>query len=257
MARLSRRRVGYDNQISAVNTKQNVDVQNLASLLTRLELRGVDIGDRWQALAEHSKTRIGDHAIAFNDMHWSLALASAGDPSAANQHADALAAHAATSADWNAHVFRTVGTDLCRGMAAYGTGDFSQASNLLWPIKDDLAPIGGSHAQRDLFPQILGDALLKAERFGQARSLYAERVTLRPSARTDWQNLARALTPRDRHERTSVPSASREPVLPMASSVVMAAAAPTSVTLPHVRAPSAVRNAHRPSSGPSALCMTV
>ena len=63
----------------------------------------------------------------------------------------------------------------------------------MWPIKDDLAPIGGSHAQRDLFPQVLGDALLKAGRFAQARSLYSERVTLRPSARTDWERLSEAL----------------------------------------------------------------
>jgi len=184
----------YDNEISSVNTAQNVDVQNLASLLSRLDLRGVDVGDRWQALAEHSEARIGDHAIAFNDMHWSLALASGGRADAAARHANATADHADTDQGWNGHVFRTVGTELCRGMAAYGAGDYAEAANRLWPIKDDLAPIGGSHAQRDLFPQLLGDALLKADRFGQARSLYAERVTMRPSARTDWLHLAEALT---------------------------------------------------------------
>jgi len=51
----------YDNVVTSVNTPQNIDVQNLASLLARLELRSVDIGDRWDALAEHSETRIGDH----------------------------------------------------------------------------------------------------------------------------------------------------------------------------------------------------
>ncbi len=63
----------------------------------------------------------------------------------------------------------------------------------MWPIKDDLAPIGGSHAQRDLFPQLLGDALLNAGRFSEVPSLYSERVTLRPSARTDWEHLSEAL----------------------------------------------------------------
>lgn len=188
----------YDNEISSVNTKNNVDVQNLASLLARLQLRGVDIGDRWEALADHSEVRIGDHAIAFNDMHWSLSLAAAGRNEAATRHADALAAHAKESDLWNASVFRSVGTDLCRGMAAWGAGDFDAASDLMWRVKDDLAPIGGSHAQRDLFPQLLGDALLKAGRFAQARSLFAERVTLRPSARTDWEHLAEALTGLDR-----------------------------------------------------------
>ena len=75
----------YDNEISSVNTPQNVDVQNLASLLVRLDLRGVDVGDRWDELAEHSESRIGDHAIGFNDMHWSLALAAGGRADAASK----------------------------------------------------------------------------------------------------------------------------------------------------------------------------
>ena len=182
----------YDNQISSVNTPQNVDVQNLASLLTRLEIRGVDVGDRWDQLADHSESRIGDHMIAFNDMHWSLALAAGGRADAAQRHVAAVQDHAAGT-DWNSQVFATVGSQLCAGLADYGAGQYASAADQLWAIKDDLAPIGGSHAQRDLFPQILGDSLLKAERFGQARSLYAERVTLRPSARSDWEHLAQAL----------------------------------------------------------------
>lgn len=183
----------YDSEITAVNTPQNVDVQNLASLLSRLELRGVDVGDRWEALAEHSESRIGDHAIAFNDMHWSLALACGGRADAARRHAQEMAEYSGDHDDWNAHVFSQVGTTLCQGISAYGARDFDAAAELLWSVKDDLAPIGGSHAQRDLFPQLLGDALLRAERFASARSLFNERVTLRPSARTDWQNLAIAL----------------------------------------------------------------
>ena len=184
----------YDTEISSVNTKQNVDVQNLASLLARLDLRGVDVGDRWDALAEHSEARIGDHMIAFNDMHWSLALASAGRAEAADRHVDALVAFGESDQGWNGHVFRSVGTQLCRGLAAYGAGDFGEAADLMWTIKDDLAPIGGSHAQRDLFPQLLGHALLESNKFAQARSLYAERVTLRPTAQADWNHLATALT---------------------------------------------------------------
>jgi tetratricopeptide (TPR) repeat protein len=183
----------YDNEITSVNTPQNVDVQNLASLLARLELRSVDIGDRWAALAEHGKARIGDHAIVFNDIHWSLAMAAGGCADAASRHAQAMADFASTNSVWAAHVFAAVGTDLCRGLAAWGNQDYAAAADLMWPIKDDLAPIGGSHAQRDLFPQVLGDALLKAGRFAQARSLYSERVTLRPSARTDWERLSEAL----------------------------------------------------------------
>ena len=90
----------YDNVVTSVNTPQNIDVQNLASLLARLELRRVDIGDRWDALAEHSETRIGDHDIVFNDIHWSLAMAAGGRTKAASHHAQATADFASTEPRW-------------------------------------------------------------------------------------------------------------------------------------------------------------
>ncbi|MDH5354265.1 MAG: hypothetical protein OEY09_07470, partial [Gammaproteobacteria bacterium] len=55
-----------------------VDIQNDTALLQRLELRGVDIGDRWQPIAELAKARIGNHFSPFTSAHSALALAAAG-----------------------------------------------------------------------------------------------------------------------------------------------------------------------------------
>ena len=57
-----------------------------------------------------------------------------------------------------------------------------------------LAPIGGSMAQRDLFAQILIDAAVRGERLGMARSLLSERVARYPGARRNWTDYARVLS---------------------------------------------------------------
>jgi len=48
------------------------------SLLLRLELRGVDVGTRWEELAAYLTVRIHEHALAFQDLHYVYALARAG-----------------------------------------------------------------------------------------------------------------------------------------------------------------------------------
>jgi hypothetical protein len=43
----------------------DIDVQNAASMLFRLERQGVDVGDRWIELADKAEARIGDCLSAF------------------------------------------------------------------------------------------------------------------------------------------------------------------------------------------------
>ena len=59
--------------------------------------------------------------------------------------------------------------------------DFGRAVDLLHPVRYDIQRIGGSHAQRDLFAQLLIDAAVKAQRIPLARALLAERVALMPN----------------------------------------------------------------------------
>ena len=42
-----------------------IDVQNAASMLFRLELLGIDVGDRWNEIADKAEARIGDCLSAF------------------------------------------------------------------------------------------------------------------------------------------------------------------------------------------------
>ena len=53
-------------------------------------------------------------------------------------------------------------------------------------LRYDWSATGGSHAQRDIFQQILLEAALRGNRLPLARALAAERVSLKPRSRGNW-----------------------------------------------------------------------
>jgi tetratricopeptide (TPR) repeat protein len=183
----------YDNELSSVNSETYIDVSNQASLLKRLQMRGADIGDRWQALAEHSRVRMHDHMLPFRDAHFCLALAANGDFDLARRHIDSMAESAGQEQGWRAQVTRNVLIPLCEGMIAYEERNYAHASELLWTVRNEIGAIGGSHAQRDLFAQIVCDAALRANNLPVARSLLSERVLSRGTHEGNWRAYAGVL----------------------------------------------------------------
>ena len=168
----------YDKALCSVNSETYVDVSNQAALLKRIELSGVDIGDRWQALAEHSATRIHDHMLPFRDAHF---CAGAGRQ---RQFRRGAPAHRIDGGVFGGRArvgaprpHATLSFRLCEGMIAYEGGDYDKATDLLWPLRNEISTIGGSHAQRDLFAQIMCDAALHSSKLAVARSLLSERVS--------------------------------------------------------------------------------
>jgi len=184
----------YDKALCSVNSETYVDVSNQAALLKRIELNGVDVGERWKALAEHSAQRIHDHTLPFRDAHFCLALAANGNFDAARRHIESMAAFAAQGDGWRAETTRSVLIPLCEGMIAYEAGDYDRVVELLWPMRNGISTIGGSHAQRDLFAQIMCDAAVHSSKLSVARSLLSERVLIRSSRKKNWQDYAAVLT---------------------------------------------------------------
>ena len=72
-----------------------IDVQNAASMLFRLELLGIDVGDRWSEIADKAEARIGDCLSAFTLPHWMMALAAGGRDDAALRMLEGMRAFAA------------------------------------------------------------------------------------------------------------------------------------------------------------------
>ena len=57
-----------------------LDRIDAASLLWRLELAGIDVGDRWAPVASTWMAHVDDHLLAFNDLHCAFAAARSPDP---------------------------------------------------------------------------------------------------------------------------------------------------------------------------------
>jgi tetratricopeptide (TPR) repeat protein len=183
-----------DNELASVNSDAYIDVSNQAALLKRLEIAGVDVGDRWDILASHSATRIHDHILPFRDAHFCLALAAGKNFDTARTQLNSLQSFARENAGWTAEATRSTLIPLCEAMIAYEEGDYGTACDILWPIRNELSPIGGSLAQRDLFSQMLIDAAIRGGRLAMARSLLSERVAKFPGTRRNWAQYARVLS---------------------------------------------------------------
>jgi len=174
----------YDREVRVDEGGFYLDVQNAASLLQRLELAGVDVGDRWEELADLAEGRLDDHMLPFTDAHFMLALIGAKRLDAARSYIASLKRFAASSGSEAARVTGEVTVPLAEALLAYGEGRYAEAGDGMHAVRHNLGPLGGSHAQQDVFHQTLIEAMTRAGRESTARALLAERNVLRPGS--DW-----------------------------------------------------------------------
>jgi len=170
----------YDRSVRNDGSTFYLDIQNAASLLARLEFRGVNVGNRWGSLAEFAEKSIEDHALAFTDLHYMIALSKEKRFDAANRLLASMEEYASNEATDNAGVTRTTSLPLCRGVLAFEQGDFKRALDCIAPLHNNNATIGASHAQRDIIDQYLIEAAIKGDNLMMARMILAERARLRP-----------------------------------------------------------------------------
>ena len=186
----------YDRSIRTEKSDFYLDIQNQASLLTRLELQGLDVGTRWHELADYLETRTDDHVLAFTDVHCAMALAADGRLDALEALLASLSRFAETPGNTAAGIVHPVTLPLCQAISAFRSGAPERCVDLLLPLLTELWRSGGSHAQRDIFHQILVEAAIRAGRLDLARALTAERVALRPRSRGSWQHYIAVLEAR-------------------------------------------------------------
>jgi len=160
-----------------------LDRVDAAGLLWRLELEGVDVGDRWGEVAHRWMGHVDDHVSAFNDLHLALAAARSPDPDHAHRLRASLEAYVREGRGDNRDTTAEIGRPLVEGMLKFGARDYRGALDTLLPVARRAVRIGGSHAQRDLVPLTL---IAAAERAGETalwRALIAERLATRPTDR--------------------------------------------------------------------------
>ncbi|MCR8827461.1 tetratricopeptide repeat protein [Pseudosulfitobacter koreensis] len=168
----------YDQQIRADKTDDYRDIANATSLLMRLELDGMDVGDRWDELAAFSEARVEDGCLVFADLHYMLALSGARKGAAA----DAMCARFARDAIRHGEMAQRVadpGLAAVAGLHAFAEGRWDQAFQNLAAARASMQSIGGSHAQRDVFERMTIDAGLRAGRVERTALILAQRTDMR------------------------------------------------------------------------------
>jgi hypothetical protein len=167
-----------DTEIYGTHSGVVLEMVDASALLWRLHLRGVDLGDRWHAVADNWAPIATAGLYAFNDLHAVMAFVGAGRRHDAEGVLAAQVEAMSREGD-NARFVQEVGHPACRAIVAFGDGDYRQAVRLLRPIRSIAAMFGGSHAQRDVIDLTLVEAALRSGDAALALSLAAERADRR------------------------------------------------------------------------------
>lgn len=174
----------YDGPIYGNASDFEFDLIDASALMWRLHLRGVDLGDRWKALADNWEGRMHASTYGFSDAHAAMAFVGGGRRESAIilQHAQA---HALNGSDDNVMFVGEVGGPLVRGLVAFGEERYGDCVDLLRPIRNRAVRFGGSHAQRDVIDLTLLEAARRGGKEALFKGLYAERTYARPGAEAD------------------------------------------------------------------------
>lgn len=192
----------YDESVAPVAETLTMNLADASSLLWRLQLRGVDVGARWSALAQRWRAQGVWGTSAFYDLHAAMVFVAAGDGAAVETLRAAAGAAAASTPSGDA-IWRRLMLPAIDGFAALLDGQPARCADLLLPLLPVTQPMGGSHAQRQV---LLLTALEAARRSGHralADALAAEqgvhridaavpRRTAAPSIEHSAQSLASA-----------------------------------------------------------------
>jgi tetratricopeptide (TPR) repeat protein len=150
----------YDSAIRDQKTDDYRDIANASSLLRRIELEGLSVGNRWDELADIAERRIDDRQLAFADLHYLIALLGAGRFSSAESLVRGMLA--AGDMGHNGQLSAEIGAPLAAGLVAFQAGRMAEAVDFLAPLQPKIQLVGGSHAQRDVFQQIYLEALVRS-----------------------------------------------------------------------------------------------
>jgi hypothetical protein len=182
----------YDRLVHPKESAIALELVDASQLLARIELRGGNVGSRWDALAD-CWTKTGDGGFyIFNDLHALLAYSFAGREQDAKRTLAAIEA-SANGSGTNADNARAVGLGIARSIVASTSGKPADALAELLPIRSRSFRIGGSHAQRDLVQLATYGAALSSGNARVARAIAAERTEAKPASPHNWRLTARAL----------------------------------------------------------------
>lgn len=174
----------YDTEVRRDRTDDFRDISNGTSLLMRLELDGVDVGNRWEELAELSERRTEDACLIFADLHYLMALVGGQRDAAIKRMMDRLHRDAkqVNTSEMMGRMANP-GLSAATGLEAFGAGDYKTAFLNLGRARRSMQLIGGSHAQRDVFERLTIDSAIRGGFLDEAEGILHERTTQRAGRR--------------------------------------------------------------------------
>lgn len=183
----------YDRVVRRPQSLLIMELVDASSLLWRLYLADVDVGDRWQSLADAWEPHLDEAWYAFNDMHAMMAFAGARRFDLAERLLAVLRAPVRGHGE-NEAVIREIGLPVAEALLAYAEARYTVAVTGLETILTRAVAAGGSHAQRDVLALTLLAAAQKGGNLALARALLNQRLGLRPGSPLNqrWNDRVRA-----------------------------------------------------------------
>ena len=157
------------------------NLADAASFLWRWKIYGEmpPLDDAWGEVIAHAARNFPRAGIPFADVHAALAEAASSDDAALATRITQLG----EMLEGGRLPQGAIVPALCAGAAAFARGDYDGATESLGTALPELARIGGSHAQRELFEDTYIAACLRAGRDDKAAERLSARLERRPSAR--------------------------------------------------------------------------
>jgi tetratricopeptide (TPR) repeat protein len=167
-----------DQRVMGTASPLVLDMIDASAMLWRLQLRGVPVGERWNALADRWTAVAHESMYAFNDMHAMMAFVGADRMGDASRLLEAQ--HEALARDDDNRGFlHEVGAPATQAIHDFATGRYAEATERLRRLRPQAQQFGGSHAQRDLIDLTLIAAASRAGDATLADALQRERSFVR------------------------------------------------------------------------------
>ena len=165
----------FDGPIRQSRSTVMLDMIDASAMLWRMHLREVDLGKRWQELADAWTPMAEDGLYAFNDVHAMMAFVGAGRQDMVEKLIASMRRRLDRGGS-NQTMTRDVGLPVALALRAFGRARYAEAVDLLRDIRPIANRFGGSHAQRDLLDLTLIEAARRGKQTGLLRNLTAERI---------------------------------------------------------------------------------
>jgi hypothetical protein len=130
-----------------------LDVCNAASLLWRLEMKGLDLGNRWEMLRPYYH-RAEDQELVFIALHYVMVAVKNGDQAVIDAALSNLQRWAQLPQE-QGKICHAVGLETAKALVDLAQGSAERGVDQLMELAPELQQIGGSHAQRALFTDFI------------------------------------------------------------------------------------------------------